>query len=80
MKLQDYLNMNSKFTRMEKSIDVWAVDYSMEKLVPLVEDGFEYDDIANFILTRWDNFVQSGKLDEVLERNKEENEKQKGEK
>jgi hypothetical protein len=76
MKLQDYLNMNSKFTRMEKSIDVWAVDYSMEKLVPLVEDGFEYDDIANFILTRWDNFVQSGKLDEVLERNKEENEKQ----
>lgn len=76
MKLQDYLNMNSKFTRMQKSIDVWAVDYSMEKLVPLVEDGFEYDDIANFILTRWDNFVQSGKLDEVLERNKEENEKQ----
>jgi hypothetical protein len=76
MKLQDYLDMNSKFTRMEKSIDVWAVDYSMEKLVPLVEDGFEYDDIANFILTRWDNFVQSGKLDEVLERNKEENEKQ----
>jgi hypothetical protein len=49
MKLQDYLDMNSKFTRMEKSIDVWAVDYSMEKLVPLVEDGFEYDDIANFI-------------------------------
>jgi hypothetical protein len=76
MKLQDYLNMNSKFTRMEKSIDVWAVDYSMEKLVPLVEDGFEYDDIANFILTRWDNFVHSGKLDEVLERNKEEKSEQ----
>lgn len=70
MKLQDYLTMNSKFAKMEKTIDLWSIDYAMEKLTPLVEDGFEYDDIANFILTRWDKFVQGGKLDQILEENK----------
>ena len=76
MKLQDYLTMNAKFTRMQQRVDLWAIDYSFEKLAPLIEDGFEYDDIANFILTRFDNFVQNGKLDQILEDNKN----QKGEK
>lgn len=76
MKLQDYLQMNARFTRMEKSVDLWAIDYALEKLTPLVEDGFDYDDIANFLLTRFDNFVHGGKLDQILEENKN----QKGEK
>jgi len=76
MKLQDYLQMNSRFTRMEKSIDVWSIDYNLEKLLPLIKDGFDYDDIAQFILVRWDNFVHGGRLDELLEQDK----LQKGEK
>ena len=70
MKLQDYLELNAKFTKMEQLVDVWAIDYQMEKLVPLVEHGFEYEDISNFIQTRFDKFVQGGKLDELLEQNK----------
>ena len=70
MKLQDYLNMNAKFQRMNNLVDTWSIDYSIEKLKPLVDAGFEHDDIANFILTRWDNFAHGGKLDELLEQDK----------
>lgn len=68
MKLQDYLQMNSKFKRMDSLVDTWSIDYAIEKLKPLVDAGFEYDDISEFILTRWDNFVHGGKLNELLER------------
>lgn len=74
MKLQDYLTMNSRFKRMEKVVDVWAIDYALEKLKPAIDDGFEYDDIANFILTRFDEFVHGGKLDELIERDKKNKE------
>ena len=66
MKLQDYLTMNAKFKRIEKIVDTWAIDYALEKLKPAIDDGFEYEDIANFLLTRWDEFVQGGKLDELI--------------
>ena len=73
MELQDYIKMNAKFKRMENLIDLWAIDYQFEKLVPLVNDGFNYDDIAEFILVRFDNFVQGGKLDQILEENNSKN-------
>jgi hypothetical protein len=71
MKLQDYLTMNAKFQRIEKIVDTWAIDYALEKLKPAIDDGFEYEDIANFLLTRWDEFVQGGKLDELIEKEKD---------
>ena len=74
MKLQDYLIMNAKFKRMEKVVDVWAIDYAIEKLKPAIDDGFEYEDIANFLLTRFDEFVQGGKLDELIEKDKKNKE------
>jgi len=73
MKLQDYIEMNGKFTRMQNSVDLWAIDYSLEKLKPLVDYGYDYDDIAQFLLIRFDNFVHGGKLDELLERDKQNN-------
>ena len=73
MKLQDYIEMNSRFTRMQNSVDLWAIDYSLEKLKPLVDDGYDYDDIAQFLLVRWDNFVHGGKLDELIEKDKQNN-------
>ena len=73
MKLQEYIEMNSRFTRMQNSVDLWAIDYSLEKLKPLVDDGYDYDDIAQFLLVRWDNFVHGGKLDELIERDKQNN-------
>ena len=71
MKLQDYLTMNAKFKRIEKIVDTWAIDYALEKLKPAIDDGFDYEDIANFLLTRWDEFVQGGKLDELIEKEKD---------
>ena len=71
MKLQDYLTMNARFKRIEKIVDTWAIDYALEKLKPAIDDGFDYEDIANFLLTRWDEFVQGGKLDELIEKEKD---------
>ena len=70
MKLQDYITMNARFKKMEKLVDVWAIDYALEKLKPAIDHGFDYDDIANFILVRWEEFVQGGKLDELIEKEK----------
>lgn len=70
MKMQEYLTMSAKFENMKKSIDLWAIDYQMEKLKPLVDAGYDYNDISNFLLTRFDNFVHGGKLDELLELDK----------
>ena len=74
MKLQDYLTLNAKMKRIEQLIDTWQIDYALEKLKPAIDDGFEYEDIANFLLIRFDEFVQSGKLDELIERDKKMNE------
>lgn len=74
MKLQDYLTLNAKMKRIEKLVDVWQIDYALEKLKPAIDDGFEHEDIANFLLIRFDEFVQGGKLDELIERDKKMNE------
>jgi len=74
MKLQDYLTLNAKMKRIEKLVDTWQIDYALEKLKPAIDDGFEYEDIANFLLIRFDEFVQGGKLDELIERDKKMNE------
>ena len=74
MNLQDYLTLNSKMKRIEKLVDTWQIDYAFERLKPAIDDGFEYEDIANFLLIRFDEFVQGGKLDELIERDKKMNE------
>jgi hypothetical protein len=74
MKLQDYLLLNSKMKRIEKLVDTWQIDYALEKLKPAIDDGFEYEDIQNFLLIRFDEFIQGGKLDELIERDKKMNE------
>lgn len=74
MKLQDYLLLNAKMKRIEKLVDTWQIDYALEKLKPAIDDGFEYEDIQNFLLTRFDEFIQGGKLDELIERDKKMNE------
>ena len=74
MKLQDYLTLNAKMKRIEKLVDTWQIDYALEKLKPAIDDGFEYEDIQNFLLIRFDEFIQGGKLDELIERDKKMNE------
>ena len=74
MKLQDYLTLNAKMKRIEQLIDTWQIDYALEKLKPAIDDGFEYEDIANFLLIKFDEFVNGGKLDELIERDKKMNE------
>ena len=74
MKLQDYLLINSKMKRIEKLVDTWKIDFALEKLKPAIDDGFEYEDIQNFLLIRFDEFIQGGKLDELIEQDKKMNE------
>ena len=74
MKLQDYLLLNARMKRIEKLVDTWQIDYALERLKPAIDDGFEYEDIQNFLLIRFDEFIQGGKLDELIERDKKMNE------
>lgn len=74
MKLQDYLLINSKMKRIEKLVDTWQIDFALEKLKPAIDDGFEYEDIQNFLLIRFDEFIQGGKLDKLIEQDKKMNE------
>ena len=75
MKLQQYIEMNTKFARMNNLVDLWAIDYQFEKLLPLVNDGYDYDDIVEFLQVRFGNFVHGGRLDELLEQQKQKGEK-----
>ena len=44
-KLQNYIDFQKKFNRMHELVDNWAIDYNIEKLKPLIDDGFDGNDI-----------------------------------
>jgi hypothetical protein len=44
-KLENYLELKRKHERMRGLIDAWAIDHHIEKLKPLLDDGFEYNDL-----------------------------------
>ena len=70
--LENYLELERKFRLMGNVADTWTVDYTMEKLIPLVHAGFDYDDITNFLISRWHAFVHGSKFDELLEKHAKE--------
>ena len=75
MKLQDYLDQHNKVKSMTDKIDEWSLNYQFEKLVPLVEAGYNFQDIIDFFAVKFNDFVHNGKLDEVLKARNTEGEK-----
>ena len=42
MKLQDYLDKHNKIRSMEEKVDGWAIEYQLEKLLPLIKAGIRF--------------------------------------
>ena len=75
MKLQDYLEKHNKIQSMANKIDGWSLNYQFEKMVPLVEAGYDFQDIIDFFAVKFSDFVHGGRLDEILEERKVTGEK-----
>lgn len=54
--LNNYLNYQAKFKRMDEIIDEWAMRYQIEKLIPLLKEGFEYDEIVEYFAAKLSNW------------------------
>ena len=67
--LENYLDYQRKFNRMESIIDSWAVEYNLEKFKPLINDGFSNEDIIEYFAMKLDIFTDKYLLE--IEENRE---------
>ena len=57
--LQTYIDLQNKFNRMKTLIDEWAIDYQIEKLKPLLDDGFDGNDIIEFFTVKLIDYIEN---------------------
>ena len=58
-KLESYLEIKQKHDRMQSIVDVWTIDYNIEKLKPLLDDGFDGNDIIEYFTIRLIDFIEN---------------------
>lgn len=58
-KLQNYIDFQKKFNRMNELVDSWAIDYNIEKLKPLIDDGFDGNDIIEYFTVRLIDYIEN---------------------
>lgn len=58
-KLENYLEIKQKHDRMQSIVDVWAIDYNIEKLKPLLDDGFDGNDIIEYFTIRLIDYIEN---------------------
>lgn len=58
-KLENYLELKRKHERMRGLIDFWAIDHNIEKLKPLLDDGFEDKDLIEYFTIRLIDYIDN---------------------
>lgn len=58
-KLENYLEIKQKHDRMRGLVDDWAFDYNIEKLKPLLDDGFEGNDLIEYFTVRLIDYIEN---------------------
>ena len=58
-KLENYLEIKRKHERMRGLVDGWAFDYNIEKLKPLLDDGFEGNDLIEYFTVRLIDYIDN---------------------
>tara|TARA_B100001093_G_scaffold181947_1_gene174569 strand:- start:46 stop:258 length:213 start_codon:yes stop_codon:yes gene_type:complete len=58
-KLENYLELKKKHERMRDIVDDWAFDYNIEKLKPLLDDGFEDNDLIEYFTIRLIDYIDN---------------------
>lgn len=58
-KLENYLELKRKHERMRGLVDDWAIDYNIEKLKPLLDDGFDGNDLIEYFTIRLIDYIDN---------------------
>jgi hypothetical protein len=58
-KLQNYINFQNKFKRMNDLLPEWQVEYSIEKFKPLIDDGFDGNDIIEYFTVKLIDYIEN---------------------
>jgi len=58
-KLQNYIDFQNKFKRMNDLLPEWQVEYSIEKFKPLIDDGFDGNDIIEYFTVKLIDYIDN---------------------
>ena len=58
-KLQNYINFQKKFSRMSDLVSEWQVEYAVEKFKPLMDDGFDGNDIIEYFTVKLIDYIDN---------------------
>jgi len=58
-KLQNYIDFQNKFKKMNDLLPEWQVEYSIEKFKPLIDDGFDGNDIIEYFTVKLIDYIDN---------------------
>ena len=58
-KLQNYINLQNKFNRMKDIVGEWQAEYAVEKFKPLMDDGFDGNDIIEYFTVKLIDYIDN---------------------
>ena len=57
--LQNYIELQTKFNRMNEIVSEWQFEYAVEKFKPLIDDGFDGNDIIQYFTVKLIDFIEN---------------------
>ena len=58
-KLQNYIDFQNKFKRMNNLVSEWQAEYAVEKFKPLIDDGFDGNDIIEYFTVKLIDYIEN---------------------
>ena len=57
--LQNYIELQTKFNRMNEIVSEWQSEYAVEKFKPLIDDGFDGNDIIQYFTVKLIDYIEN---------------------
>ena len=58
-KLQNYITLQNKFSKMNDIVGNWQIEYVIEKFRPLMDDGFDGNDIIEYFTVKLIDYIDN---------------------
>jgi len=58
-KLQNYIDFQNKFKRMKNIVGEWQDEYAVEKIKPIMDDGFDGNDIIEYFTVKLIDYINN---------------------
>ena len=58
-KLQNYITLQNKFSKMNDIVGNWQIEYVVEKFKPLMDDGFDGNDIIEYFTVNLIDYIDN---------------------